>query len=181
MSEDTTREFSAERVVRFGDCDPGGIVFYPRYFEMVNGVIEEWWAHVGMSWTEMIDVRRIGTPVSHVETVFLRPSRIGDRLQFFLSLEALGRSSVRFRHRVLGPAGEERIRIRQRMVCVSLDSKVPIAWPPDMRSLLATWEPARQHQAKSEHDDRTADGDRLASPGASTPSAAAASNRFSPT
>jgi 4-hydroxybenzoyl-CoA thioesterase len=140
MAATSSKEFSASRVVRFGDCDPAGIVFYPRYFEMVNAVVEEWWTHLGMPWTEMIEARHIGTPVSHVETIFLRPSRIGDRLEFRLSLETLGRSSIRFRHRVLGPAGEERIRIRQRMVCVSLDSTLPIAWPAELRTLLARWE-----------------------------------------
>jgi 4-hydroxybenzoyl-CoA thioesterase len=140
MATEPLKEFSAERVVRFGDCDPAGIVFYPRYFEMVNSVVEDWWTHLGMPWPEMIEGRRIGTPVSHVETIFLRPSRAGERLQFRLSLESLGRSSVRLRYRVLGPAGEERIRIRQRMVCVSLESSLPIAWPAEFRSLLANWE-----------------------------------------
>lgn len=139
MHLDDAKEFRTERVVRFGDCDPAGIVFYPRYFEMANGVIEEWWTQLGMSWTEMIGQRGIGTPVSHVETVFLRPSRYGDRLEFRLSLEALGRSSLRFRLRVLGAAGEERLRIRQRMVCVSLHSHGPIAWPEEVKSLLASW------------------------------------------
>jgi len=134
------REFSATRAVRFGDCDPAGIVFYPRYFEMVNGVVEDWWSHLGMPWPEMIGERRVGTPVSHVDTVFLRPSRMGERLEFRLAVESIGRSSVRFRHRVLGPAGEERIRIRQRMVCVAMDSGLPIAWPTPLRSLLAAWE-----------------------------------------
>ena len=27
--------------VRFQHCDPAGIVFYPRYFEMLNTTIEE--------------------------------------------------------------------------------------------------------------------------------------------
>jgi len=139
MTAGPIKVFSAERVVRFGDCDPAGIVFYPRYFEMVNTVVEDWWTNLGMPWTEMIEGRRIGTPVSHVETNFLRPSRMGERLEFRLSVESIGRSSVRFRHRVLGPAGEERIKIRQRMVCVSLETSLPIAWPTQMRSLLATW------------------------------------------
>jgi 4-hydroxybenzoyl-CoA thioesterase len=137
MHLEAPKEFGAQRVVRFGDCDPAGIVFYPKYFEMVNGVIEEWWTELGMPWTEMIGQLGIATPVSHVETVFLRPSRYGDRLEFRLSLESLGRSSLRFRIRVLGPDGEERVRIRQRMVCVSLQTHAPIAWPPGVRAMLA--------------------------------------------
>ena len=31
--------FIAQRKVRFQHCDPAGIVFYPRYFEMLNSVV----------------------------------------------------------------------------------------------------------------------------------------------
>ena len=33
--------------VRFQHCDPAGIVFYPRYFEMVNAVVEDWFEEMG--------------------------------------------------------------------------------------------------------------------------------------
>ncbi|CPO21707.1 4-hydroxybenzoyl CoA thioesterase [Bordetella pertussis] len=34
--------FVSEVEVRFRHCDPAGIVFYPRYFEMINDFVEEW-------------------------------------------------------------------------------------------------------------------------------------------
>ena len=30
--------------VRFSHCDPAGIVYFPRYFDMINGVVEDWFA-----------------------------------------------------------------------------------------------------------------------------------------
>ena len=36
--------FTLTHTVRFGDCDPAAIVFYPRYYEMLNATIEEWFA-----------------------------------------------------------------------------------------------------------------------------------------
>ena len=35
-------KFQALRRVRFSDCDPAGIVFFPRYLVMLGGVVEEW-------------------------------------------------------------------------------------------------------------------------------------------
>ena len=32
--------FTAEMTVAFRHCDPAGIVFYPRYFEMINDFVE---------------------------------------------------------------------------------------------------------------------------------------------
>jgi len=36
--------FTLQQKVRFQHCDPAGIVFYPRYFEMINATVEEWFA-----------------------------------------------------------------------------------------------------------------------------------------
>lgn len=30
-------DFQLRRMIRFSDCDPAGIVFYPQYFVMMNG------------------------------------------------------------------------------------------------------------------------------------------------
>jgi 4-hydroxybenzoyl-CoA thioesterase len=35
-------EFRRPRLIRFSDCDPAGIVFYPQYFVMLNGLVEDW-------------------------------------------------------------------------------------------------------------------------------------------
>ena len=32
--------------IEFNHCDPAGIVFYPRYFEMTNSVVENFFADV---------------------------------------------------------------------------------------------------------------------------------------
>lgn len=141
--ERTLKEFLAERSVRFDDCDPAGIVFYPRYFCMINAVIEDWWQHMGQPWHELIAKQRIVTPVSHLETVFLRPSMLGEVLQCHLGLETLGRSSFWLRHRVLGPDGLERLRLRQRMVCVSMEGHRPMAWPADIKKILSAWAPEK--------------------------------------
>lgn len=129
----------AERTVRFDDCDPAGIVFYPRYFYMINGVVEDWWHHIGQPWRDLIMSRRLVTPVSHLDTVFLRPSMMGDVLRCHLSVEAVSRSSFRLRHRIVGADGLERFRLRQRMVCASLDQMQPISWPADIKAVLTQW------------------------------------------
>jgi acyl-CoA thioesterase FadM len=34
--------YQREIPVRFGHCDPATFVFYPRYFEMINSFVEDW-------------------------------------------------------------------------------------------------------------------------------------------
>ena len=40
----SARLFHYTQKVMFKHCDPAGIVFYPRYFEMMNDVVESFFA-----------------------------------------------------------------------------------------------------------------------------------------
>jgi 4-hydroxybenzoyl-CoA thioesterase len=131
------REFTVERVVRFGDCDPAGIVFFPNYFVMLNSVVEDWWQHLGHPWTDTILRRRMGMPTAHLDTAFVAPSLFGDALRFHLAVDHLGRSALTLHTRVVGVAdGVERLRFRQRLVATSLETHRPIAWPDDIRQAI---------------------------------------------
>jgi 4-hydroxybenzoyl-CoA thioesterase len=90
--------FQVPRLVRFRDCDPAGIVFYPRYFEMVNDVVEDWFRDaLDYDFHFIHVVQKLGTPTVHLEVSFKRPSRIGETLIFSLAVADLGSSSVRVR------------------------------------------------------------------------------------
>ncbi|AWI74457.1 4-hydroxybenzoyl-CoA thioesterase [Parazoarcus communis] len=128
-------EFIARRQVRFSDCDPAGIVFFPNYFRMLNGVVEDWWAHLGKPWTELVTVRRIGTPTFRLDTEFVQPSKFGELLDFHLTVEKLGNTSLVLHHVVIG-ADTARMRARQVLVATSLDTHKAIPWPDDVRQAI---------------------------------------------
>jgi len=128
--------FQRERPLRFGDCDPSGIAYYPSYLNLLNGVVEDFWLHLGFPWTELIDKRRIGTPTVHLECDFVRPSRLGDLLTFELAATKVGRSSLHLSHRV-GAAGEMRWTATHVLVATDLETHSACAWPGDVRAALA--------------------------------------------
>ena len=73
--------FFSQRV-RFQHCDPAGIVFFPRYFEMVNATVEEWFAErLGMPFAEMHGPTQGGVPTASIRADFRAPSRLGDLLE----------------------------------------------------------------------------------------------------
>ena len=42
--------FTQEKLIRFQHCDPAGLLFYPKAFELVGEVIEDWFHEMaGMS------------------------------------------------------------------------------------------------------------------------------------
>jgi len=130
-------KFKREMLVRFHHCDPAGIVFYPRYFEMVNMVVEDWfgWA-LGSGFDLMRAERGESVPTVHVECDFVNASEIGELLTFELEVERIGTTSFTIR---VGAhcQGQERLRARAVLVYVRLGQgygKQPI--PDDIRAAM---------------------------------------------
>lgn len=89
------RTYQKEILVRFGDCDPAGIVFYPRYLEIFNSLVEDWCREeLQFSFPDIINARGWGLPTVHLEVDFVAPSSFGDVLSAELSVRTVGTSSI---------------------------------------------------------------------------------------
>nr|WP_316644230.1 thioesterase family protein [uncultured Roseateles sp.] len=128
--------FERQERVRFGHCDPAGIVFYPRYFEMLNALVEDWFTEgLGVNYADLLGPRRTGVPTVHLGVDFQRISRMGDLLTQRVAINKLGRSSLGLNLQFDGADGV-RVVFQQVLVCTSLDTHKPIAWPDDLRAAL---------------------------------------------
>jgi len=104
--------------VRFSQTDPAGYVFYPRFFEMFQAAVEDWFYEgLGLSYADRFKTGW-ALPTAHSECDFLRPCRLGDQLELALFPEKVGNSSItlRFIGRV---NGEECLRARQVLVVIN--------------------------------------------------------------
>jgi 4-hydroxybenzoyl-CoA thioesterase len=120
--------------IEFNHCDPAGIVFYPRYFEMVNSVIENFFADVvGRSFASMHNGASNGVPTVAMDAVFQRPSRLGDKVRFTLRVERVGGSSVRM---VIEGSGPDGPRMQATMTLAWIDGMRAAPWPQEMRAAL---------------------------------------------
>ena len=120
--------------VEFNHCDPAGIVFYPRYFEMTNSVVENFFAdEAGLSFARMMAAGQ-GVPTARLETDFHAPSRLGDRLEFMLLVMRIGGASVSLM--LTARCAQER-RITANLTLVWVEAGRPAAWPEALRSRLA--------------------------------------------
>ncbi|MGH6771743.1 MAG: acyl-CoA thioesterase [Xanthobacteraceae bacterium] len=96
--------FTTRRTVRieWGDCDPAGIVFYPRYFAMFDHstvlLIEQalgmkkhaLYRHYGFG----------GYPSVEARARFHLPTRYGDDVEIETAVAKVGRSSFSLEHRL---------------------------------------------------------------------------------
>lgn len=127
--------YSRTIAVEFNHCDPAGIVFYPRYFEMVNSVIENFFAGVlGYSFARIHLDEGHAVPTAQIDIRFLRPSRLGERLTFTLDVARVGRSSVTL---AIAAAGGDETRLEARMVLVWVGPEGRAeTWPETLRTGL---------------------------------------------
>jgi 4-hydroxybenzoyl-CoA thioesterase len=133
--------FEVNRVLRFGDCDPAGIAYYPRYFDLLNGVIEDWWSAMGVPWKILFGQRRIGLPTVRFEVDFRAPAFLGDELQFSLALKRIGRKSIDLEH-IVRRDGAVLWNATQILVATSLETHKSITWPEDLRAALISFQEA---------------------------------------
>lgn len=133
-------KFLATRTVRFAECDPAGIVFFPQYLVMLNSFVEQWFDEgLRIPYASLIGERRTGLPTVRLEVDFTAISRHGDRITLAVQIEKLGRSSMTLQlgcHAGVDDGGEQRFKARQVLVCTSLDTHRPQPLPDDVRSAL---------------------------------------------
>src|SRR3974377_1387423 len=88
--------------VEWCDCDPAGIIFYPRYFEMFDTsttiLLER---ALGMTKIEYLKAYGFpGHPVVATRVRFRLPTRFGDEVAIETALIECGRSSFKIEHRL---------------------------------------------------------------------------------
>lgn len=129
--------FTRETQVRFSHCDPAGMVYYPRYLELTQWLVEDWFTQgLGIDFADMFARRRIGTPVATLRYDFAAPSRQGDLLTLNLVLARLGGKS--FTVRIEGFVGESlKLEAEQVLVMTSLANDRSIEIPEDIRAAMA--------------------------------------------
>ena len=93
--------------IEWGDCDPAGIVFYPRYFAMFDASTAALFLRaLGMTKREMrkhYDV--VGFPMVDTRATFRVPCAFGDEVLIESAISEFRRASFDVRHRLLRDNG----------------------------------------------------------------------------
>lgn len=96
-------------VVEWGDCDPAGIVYFPRYFAWFDAGTHALFAAAGLKKAAMLEEYGIvGIPLVDARARFIIPSSFGDEVVVETSITAWRRSSFDVQHRLLrGPGNND--------------------------------------------------------------------------
>lgn len=125
--------------IRFRHCDPAGIVFFPRWFELLNDVVEDWFDRgLGCDFQTLHEEMQCGIPALHTEADYRAPGRLGEDTHWRLGVAELGGSSLGLRVTADGADGTPRVAFYHRIVFAGMGPP-PRArrWPEELRARMA--------------------------------------------
>ena len=135
-----TGAFTRSVPIRFSHCDAAGIVYFPHYFDMFNGLIEDWYSEeLKRDYASLVMGNRFGFPFVHIECDFKIPSKMGEVIDLTLLVERIGRSSLSI---VIVCHRDGLIRLRARMVTamMSLETRKPLPLPEALRAAIEDYQ-----------------------------------------
>ena len=96
--------FTNRRTIRieWGDCDPAGIVYFPRYFEYFDACTAGLFERAGFAKRDLLKTYGIiGIPVVDAKARFMTSSRFGENAVVESSVVKWGNSSFVVCHRLM--------------------------------------------------------------------------------
>lgn len=129
-----------DRKVMWGDLDPLGIVFYPRYYEWIDACAHLFFESLGLPMGELFQKRGIIFGLVETGCRYHSPGRYHDSIRIRTSLAELGPRTMLLRYRVSRTPQEELlVEGLERRIC--LDATDPgrlraTEIPPDILEIL---------------------------------------------
>jgi 4-hydroxybenzoyl-CoA thioesterase len=126
--------FTVHKQIRFAHTDAIGIVYFPKFFDYFNSVIEDWYNDwLRIKFADLIMKNHWGTAIVRAESDFYIPCAMGETLDLTLIVERCGNSSISYL--IIGHMNN-RMHLRGRLttVLISQETGRPLALPDDLRA-----------------------------------------------
>lgn len=129
--------FKTGRVVLFGDCDAGGAVYTPRISDfIVEAALEFLSFALDAPAARTIMAMGVLPPARALAIEFLHPMTWDERIEIEVSTGNIGEHSFSLSIVARNAAGADAFRATLTQVCVSPQTKRPVALPSDLRLAL---------------------------------------------
>lgn len=140
MAEHPVRRFVTPVSIRFAHCDPAGIIFFPQYLVLFNGLVEDWFNQaLHHPYARMLGAERTGLPIVRLECDFRAITRMGETVSMGLSVARLGKRSLTLDVDCQGADGQLRAVARKVLVFTNLETHQAIAMPAPIHAAIQQW------------------------------------------
>jgi 4-hydroxybenzoyl-CoA thioesterase len=87
--------------VEWGDCDPAGIVYFPRFFEYFDACTNALFERAGFKKSEMLKhYGLVGIPLVEASAQFYAPASFGEKVTVVTEIVGWGNSSFNVEHKM---------------------------------------------------------------------------------
>ena len=132
-----SRTFVREYPIRFSHCDPAGIVYFPRLFDLLHEAYEDWFRlELGAPFAELLMKRQLATPTVSTKADFLSPARLGDVLRIELVVTRLGQSAMDLGFEAT-IEGRTCLKAKHTVCMIGRETQKAVPIPADLRERLA--------------------------------------------
>jgi acyl-CoA thioester hydrolase len=128
-------EFRHRLRVRYGECDPQGVVYFARYADFVDVGMTELWRERIRPYGEMVEAGS-DMVVAELQLRYRGPALFDDELDVVIGVDRLGETSLTCAWRIERD-GEVLVEGTIRQVCIDPATKRKKPLPPDVRAALA--------------------------------------------
>ena len=134
------QSFVVQRRVRFGDCDPGGVLYTPRMAYYVVEAVLDFLSEVlgGPAERRILDLG-ILPPARALSIEFLKPLAWDDKLEIHVRVKEMRTHAISFSVRGLNSSGAAAFSSQLTQVCVSPKTRRPVEIPAVLREALADY------------------------------------------
>jgi len=143
QESDVSKFVTRTERIYWGDCDPAGIIYFPRYFDMLDRSTTAMFEQaLGMTKIQFLKAYKFhGYPMVDIRARFIRTTTFGDEVVIETTVPEFKRSSFNISHRII-KNGEVAVECSETRVWVTKDpidpEKItPTPVPPEITSKFA--------------------------------------------
>lgn len=112
-----------KRKIMWGDLDPLGIVFYPRYYEWIDACGHLFFESLGLALKPLGDSRKINFGLIETGCQYFKPGRYHDVIQIKTELDKLEKKIIVLRHQIILAADKSlMVEGREKRICMNISN-----------------------------------------------------------
>jgi len=129
-----------ERKIMWGDLDPLGIVFYPRYYEWIDASSHLFFESIGLNPATLWEKQQIGFGLVETSCLYSQPGRYHQSIRIVTQLEELTGKTLKLKHSI-HRASNDALMVTgfEKRICMDVTNPKnirAIAIPEDIYSVL---------------------------------------------
>lgn len=129
--------YRTRRVILFGDCDPGGVVYTPRIAHFVVEAGLDFLSHaLGGPAARRLFAMGILPPARALSIEFLHPMAWDDAIDIEVSVDKIGEHSFALLVCAFNAAGDNTFRATITQVTISPETRRPVPLPAELKAAL---------------------------------------------